>query len=156
MQGLRIEADCMLADVLKEDFEAIVMAGGIPGAMRLAEANGLQDLLIRQHAAGGVLAAICLSPALALQPTGVLDACQSVTGNSQQIKTPDQTYAADAFTRVLGDSYDPSLRVCVDHTQRIVTSQAPGTAVEFALAVVRMLAGDAVADTIDRYLMVAH
>jgi 4-methyl-5(b-hydroxyethyl)-thiazole monophosphate biosynthesis len=156
MQGLRIEADCMLADVLKEDFEAIVMAGGIPGAMRLAEANGLHDLLIRQHAAGAVLAAICLSPALALQPAGVLDACQSVTGNSQQIKTPDQTYAADAFTRVLGDSYDPSLRVCVDQQQRIVTSQAPGTAIEFALAVVRMLAGDAVADTIDRYIMVAH
>ena len=156
MQGLQIEADCMLADVLQEDFEAIVMAGGIPGAMRLAEANGLHDLLIRQHAAGAVLAAICLSPALALQPTGVLDARQSVTGNSQQIKTPDQTYAADAFTRVLGDSYDPSLRVCVDHTQRIVTSQSPGTAIEFALAVVRMLAGDAVADTIDRYLMVAH
>jgi 4-methyl-5(b-hydroxyethyl)-thiazole monophosphate biosynthesis len=156
MQGLQIEADCRLADVLEEDFEAIVMAGGIPGAIRLAEASGLRSLLIRHHAAGAVLAAICLAPALVLEPAGVLDACQSVTGNPRQIKTRDQTYAPDAFTKLFGEKYDPTLRVCVDHTQRIVTSQAPGTAIEFSLAVVRMLAGDAVADTIDHYIMVAH
>ena len=156
MQGLQIDADCRLADVLQEDFEAIVMAGGIPGAMRLAGASGLQDLLIRHHVAGAVLAAICLSPALVLQPAGVLDACQSVTGNSRQIKTRDQTFVPDAFTKLFGEKYDPSLRVCVDEQQRIITSQSPGTAIEFSLAVVRMLTGNAVADTIDRYLMVAH
>lgn len=79
-----------------------------------------------------------------------------VAGNSQQIKTQDETFAPDEFTKRLGDAYDPTLRVCVDTTRRIITSQAPGTAIEFALEVVRMLAGDHVANTIDRYLMVAR
>ena len=156
MQGLNIEANYFLDDVIKDDFDAIVMAGGIPGAMRLSEANGLRDLLIRHHEANAVLAAICLSPALVLKPSGVLDQCIQVTGNSQQIKTRDQTFAPDAFTQLLGDSYDPTLRVCVDKRQRIVTSQAPGTAIEFALEVVRLLAGDSIAETIKEYVMIDH
>ena len=156
MQGLCIETDCLLADVADEDFDAIVMAGGIPGAMRLSEAAGLRELLIRHHTAGAVVAAICLSPALVLEPAGVLEQCPHVTGNSQQIKTRERTFAPDAFTALLGAGYDPQLRVCVDATQRIITSQAPGTAIEFALEIVRMLAGDATADSIDRYLMIAR
>jgi len=156
MQGLSIEADCKLENIHTEDFDAIVMAGGIPGAMRLARADGLQEMLIRHHRQGAVLAAICLSPALVLRPAGVLDGCRQVTGNSQQIKTRDETFAPDEFTKLLGDAYDPTLRVCVDVTKRIITSQAPATAIEFALAVVRLLAGDAVADRIDHYIMVAH
>ena len=156
MQGLQITADCRLIEVIDQDFDAVVMAGGIPGAMRLADAAGLRQLLARHHAAGAVLAAICLSPALVLEPAGVLEGCRCVTGNSQQIKTQDKTFAADEFTKRLGSKYDPTLRVCVDQQQRIVTSQAPATAVEFALAVVRLLAGDETADRIDHYVMVAH
>ena len=156
MQGLRLETDCLLKSVLDEDFDAIVMAGGIPGAMRLAESRELRELLIRHHRQDAVLAAICLSPALVLQPAGVLEGCARVTGNSQQIKTRDETFAPDEFTKRLGQTYDRSLRVCVDETQKIITSQAPGTAIEFALEVVRMLSGDQVANTIERYLMVAR
>ena len=121
MQGLCIETDCLLADVADEDFDAIVMAGGIPGAMRLSEAAGLRELLIRHHTAGAVVAAICLSPALVLEPAGVLEQCLHVTGNSQQIKTRERTFAPNAFTALLGAGYDPQLRVCVDATQRIIT-----------------------------------
>jgi len=156
MQGLEMKADCLLKEVLDENFDAVVMAGGIPGAMRLARANGLRELLVRHHEAGAVLAAICLSPALVLQPAGVLDKCERVTGNSKQIKTRDKTFAPDEFTKLFGAKYDPTLRVCVDEKQRIITSQAPATAIEFALAVVRMLAGDSLTDSIDRYIMVAH
>jgi len=156
MQGLRLETDCLLSSVLDQDFDAVVMAGGIPGAMRLGESTELRELLARHHRQHTVLAAICLSPALVLRPAGVLEGCTRVTGNSQQIKTQDETFAPDEFTKRLGDAYDPTLRVCVDTTRRIITSQAPGTAIEFALEVVRMLAGDHVANTIDRYLMVAR
>ena len=156
MQGLRLETDCLLTSVVDEDFDAVVMAGGIPGAMRLGDSGQLRELLIRHHRQQAVLAAICLSPALVLRPAGVLENCTCVTGNSQQIKTRDETFTPDEFTKRLGEAYDSSLRVCVDETQRIITSQAPGTAIEFALEVVRMLAGDHVANTIDRYLMVAR
>ena len=156
MQGLRLKTDCLLTSVLDEDFDAVVMAGGIPGAMRLGDSSELRELLIRHHRNQAVLAAICLSPALVLRPAGVLDGCNRVTGNSQQIKTRDETFAPDEFTKRLGETYDPSLRVCVDKTHKIITSQAPGTAIEFALEVVRMLSGDHVANTIERYLMVAR
>ena len=156
MQGLRLETDCKLSEVYTETFDAVVMAGGIPGAMRLGESIQLRDLLIRHHGQGAVLAAICLSPALVLQPAGVSDKCPQVTGNSQQIITRDETFVPDEFTKRLGDAYDPALRVCVDPTNRIITSQAPGTAIEFALEVVRMVIGDQVAETIASYLMVSR
>ena len=44
--------------------------------------------------------------------------------------------------------------MCVDIDHRIITSQAPGTTLEFALAIVGVLCGEAVADEIARYLLV--
>ena len=39
---------------------------------------------------------------------------------------------------------------------RVVTSQAPGTSIEFALSVVRMLRGPKVASELETYLMISQ
>ena len=70
------------------------------------------------------------------------------------IKTPDQVWPADAFTQLLGSVFDPDIRVCVDRGNNIVTSQTPGTAVEYALAVVEVLRGKTVAREISDYFLV--
>ena len=97
-------------------------------------------MLVEHHEAGRVIGAICLSPALVLEPAGVLANATRVTCNPLPIRTDDQSWPADEFTRLLGDKFDPSARVCVDEANRIII-QTPGTAIEYALALVAMLRG---------------
>ena len=77
-----------------------------------------------------------------------------MTGNPLAIKTRDQAWPADVFTQLLGDAFDSSLRVCVDRDNNIVTSQTPGTAIEYALAIVELLRGKEVASKIADYFLV--
>ncbi len=153
-KGLRIVPDANLEQVSDETWDAIVMAGGVPGAMNLAASELLKAVIQRHHADGGLLGAICLSPALVLKPAGVLEHVKKVTGNPLVIKTPDQVWPADAFTKLLGDVFDSKLRVCVDRESNIVTSQTPGTAIEYALAIVELLRGKRVASEISDYFLV--
>ncbi len=153
-KGLRIVPDVNLEQVAGNEWDAIVMAGGVPGAMNLGASESLRAIIQRHHAAGGLLGAICLSPALVLKPAGVLGHVKKVTGNPLAIKTPDQVWPADAFTQLLGDAFDPNLRVCVDRGNNSVTSQTPGTAIEYALAVVELLRGKKVASEITDYFLV--
>ena len=153
-KGLRVVPDVNLEQVSDETWDAVVMAGGVPGAMNLAASGLLKAIIQRHHADGGLLGAICLAPALVLKPAGVLERVKKVTGNPLVIKTPDQVWPADAFTKLLGDVFDPTLRVCVDRENNIVTSQTPGTAVECALAIVELLRGKRVASEISDYFLV--
>ncbi len=154
MKGLRIIPDMGLEEAAGQSWDAIAMAGGIPGAMNLARSEMLRTLLQAHHARQGVIGAICLSPALVLEPAGVLANSTRATCNPLAIRTPDQSWPADEFTKLLGDKFDPDARVCVDDDNRIVTSQTPGTAIEYALAVVTMLRGPEVAQGISEYFLV--
>ncbi len=153
-KGLQILAEVSLEDVTTETWDAIVMPGGVPGAMNLGASDVLRTMLQKHHARGGLIGAICLSPALVLEPAGVLKGCDRVTGNPRPIRTPDQSWPADAFTKRLGAAFDAKARVCVDHENKIITSQAPGTAIEYALCIVAMLRGKQTAQDIADYLLV--
>ncbi|MDA7938498.1 DJ-1/PfpI family protein [Pirellulales bacterium] len=153
-EGLRIVPDANLEQVSDETWDAIVMAGGVPGAMNLAASGLLKSVIQRHHADGGLLGAICLSPALVLKPAGVLEQVQQVTGNPLTIKTRGKEWSADAFVKLLGRAFDPNVRVCIDRDNNIITSQTPGTAVEYALAVVEVLRGKTVAREISDYFLV--
>ncbi|HSX69776.1 MAG TPA: DJ-1 family glyoxalase III, partial [Pseudomonas sp.] len=71
-RGTRVTADAMLVDVLAQDFDLIVLPGGMPGAQHLAEHEPLADKVRQQARAGKLFAALCAAPALALQAYGVL------------------------------------------------------------------------------------
>lgn len=154
MKGTRLVVDAALQSVLDQPWDVIAVPGGIPGAMNLAESSPLRERLQRQHLSGGVVAAICLAPALVLKPAGVLEAMETVTGNPLAIRTPQQSWPADHFTNQLGSNFDPKARVISDQQQRIVLSQTPGTAIEFAIAIVRMLRGEDAALAIENYFLV--
>ena len=154
MKGTRLVVDADFQSVIDQPWDVIAVPGGIPGAMNLAESSRLRERLQRQHLSGGVVAAICLAPALVLKPAGVLEAMETVTGNPLAIRTPQQSWPADQFTKLLGSNFDPTARVISDQQQRIVLSQTPGTAIEFAIAIVRMLCGEDVALAIENYFLV--
>jgi len=110
-------------------FRAVFLPGGLPGAEHLRDNAVLTELLRRQHAAGRLLAAICASPAVVLQHHGLIGARRATCypGCEKTLENADATGAP----------------VVLDGP--CLTSQGPGTAVPFALALVRALCGEATA-----------
>jgi 4-methyl-5(b-hydroxyethyl)-thiazole monophosphate biosynthesis len=126
-RGVRLTADAMLNDVLAQEFDLIVLPGGMPGAQRLAEHMPLAQRVQQQARAGKFYAAICAAPALALQEYGVL---------KQRRMT-----CYPAFSDRLSGCTFVDQPVVVDGN--CITSQGPATAMQFALTLVEELAGKA-------------
>ena len=126
--GTRLTADTMLVDVLAQDFDLIVLPGGMPGAQRLADHQPLAERVRQQAGEGKMFAAICAAPALALQAYGVL---------KQRRMT-----CYPAFSERLSGCTFVDQPVVVDGN--CITSQGPGTALEFALTLVEQLMGKSV------------
>ncbi|CAM5262737.1 hypothetical protein SSTU70S_02692 [Stutzerimonas stutzeri] len=75
-RGTRITADAMPLDVLAQDFDLIVLPGGMPGAQTLGELEPLAERVRQQAAGGREFAAICAAPAV-LHAYGVLKGAAS-------------------------------------------------------------------------------
>ena len=120
--GLRIVADTHI-DHCDDNWDLIAVPGGIPGAEHLRDSTPLTKLLQQQVAAGKQYAAICAAPALVLASHGLL-ADKNATGYP-------------TYQKMDAKFVDTQSRVVVDGN--CVTSQGPGTALEFALALVELL-----------------
>ncbi|MBX3702164.1 MAG: DJ-1/PfpI family protein [Steroidobacteraceae bacterium] len=122
--GIRLAADTPLAAVVEQDFDMIALPGGMPGAEHLKGDARVTGLLRRHRARGGPVAAICAAP-MVLEAAGVLDGRRA---------TSYPGFLKDAKrTTVSGDA------VVADGG--VITSRGPGTALDFALALVTELAG---------------
>jgi len=124
---VRLLADARLSDVADRAFDLIAVPGGMPGAANLAASEDLGRLLDQQHARGGLIGAICAAPAVVLQPRGLL-AGRPATCHPAFLDRLDR-----------GGRREDRV-VVADH---LVTSRGPGTAIEFALALVEQLRGRA-------------
>lgn len=121
---VRLTADCLMEECRGRTWDLIVLAGGMPGAEHLRDNHLLIELLKEQKASGRLYAAICASPAVVLARHGLLEGKHNVTCHpSLHDKLPIAAASSD--------------RVAVDGN--CVTSQGPGTAIEFALELVRLL-----------------
>ena len=131
-RGIVIKADKQLSE---DDnyFCACILPGGGQGANNLAASNIVKNILITMNQAGKIIAAICAAPAVVLSPLGLLD-------NKAATCFPGME---DAFER--GTNFKAE-RVVVDGN--MITSRAPGTALEFALTLVEKLMGSQVKDKI--------
>jgi len=118
--GIALGSDRRLDDIRGEDFDAIVLPGGGPGAKRLQQDARILSLLREQRAAGRLIAAICAAPA-ALEAAGVIEGRRAT---------------AYPGTRLASAQFSED-RVVVD--RGLVTSRGPGTALEFALTLVVQL-----------------
>lgn len=137
-RGTVLVPDTTLAAVAGQDFDLIVLPGGLPGADHLAADPLLRGLLQRQHERQGLTAAICAAPK-ALAAAGLL-AGKSATwypGALDLAAHPDITLVAEP--------------VVTDGT--LITSRGPGTAMDFALALIERLAGRARRDEVETKLL---
>lgn len=133
-RGLVVQADALLDDAASAaasaaPYDLVALPGGMPGAERLAASAALRRLLVEQHAAGRLVAALCASPTVVLLPLGLLagraaTAHPAFSGRLVAAGCP----AASVAGRVVRDGH-------------LITSRGPGTSLEFALCCVESLLG---------------
>lgn len=121
--GITIQADTSIKNIISEDFDMMVLPGGWGGTHALAENARVRELL-QEFKATKVVGAMCAAP-YALKKAGVLgDEYTCYPGVQEEIDHP---------------GYRDDLKVVTDGN--VMTSQGPGTAVCFGLAIVERLVG---------------
>jgi 4-methyl-5(b-hydroxyethyl)-thiazole monophosphate biosynthesis len=108
-----------------EDFDLVVLPGGLPAAFTLRDDPRIVTALGRTAASGGRVAAICAAP-VALERAGLLDGVEHTSHPTLRDQLPLESYSEKRVVT----------------TGRIVTSRAAGTAMEFAFTLVRELFGE--------------
>lgn len=137
--GVHLVADTLISDCSGKPYDLIVLPGGIPGAQNLCDSSLLGVLLKRQHDEGRLYAAICASPAVVLEHHGLL-AGKNAT-------------CYPSFSDQLKSATVTSSRVVVDG--QCITSQGPGSALEFALTLVEALFSQEKAEEIAQAMVVS-
>lgn len=126
--GISMQADALFSEVSDEAYEAILLPGGGDGTENLRASSELKARLKAQKEAGGLLCAICAAPTV-LTDAGVVDEGLHVTCYPTCVMGLDRR----------------SANVPVVSDGNVITGQAPGSAMLFALVVLQALAGPAVA-----------
>ncbi len=136
--GITIKADTSIDSVIVDDFDMIVLPGGWGGTYALAENARVQELL-REFKEKKIVGAMCAAP-YALKKAGVLgDRYTAYPGAVEEIDHPG--YVADE--KVVEDG-------------NVITSQGPGTAVCFGLAIVKRLVGEETAQQIKEGMLLSY
>ena len=125
-RGVVLIPDTDLGQVLEEDFDMIVLPGGLPGADHLDADPRIHSLLRRMAEQERYTAAICAAPKVLLN-AGLLDGREATAspGAIDGLITKNSRLLADA---VVTDG-------------KVVTSRGPGTAMDFALTLIERLLG---------------
>jgi 4-methyl-5(b-hydroxyethyl)-thiazole monophosphate biosynthesis len=124
-RGTRHLADIDLSEVVRRDFDIIVLPGGVDGVAHMKIDGRVKAVIEHQIGIGGWVGAICAAPTL-LADYGFFSQAAMVCHPASQPRIPADRLRAD-------------LRVVVDG--KLITSLAAGSAVEFALAIVEQLLG---------------
>ena len=119
-------ADCLLDEIDADSLDMIVLPGGQPGATNLRKDPRIRRIIETLTARNRHVAAICAAPAI-LASFGMLNGRMAACHPSVRVEVV-------AAGSTVGDE-----RVIVDG--KIVTSQAAGTAMEFAFKLVELLCG---------------
>ena len=70
--GIVIKADRLLDEIKSEDYSAIILPGGLPGATNLRDDSKVISLVKEMNKTGKIVAAICAAP-IVLERAGVLE-----------------------------------------------------------------------------------
>jgi len=137
-RGITVEAQLKLKEV---DFvpDALVLPGGMPGAVNLAQSELVIDLIKKTTESGKIIAAICASPAHALVEAGILDDKRATCYPSEE-----NLFSANTVYK--------NEDVVVDGN--IITSIGPGTAFKFSLEIVKKLCGLNIADKVQKAALI--
>ena len=133
--GIVMNADRLLSDVINEDYDVIVLPGGGEGTANLKSCAALIERIRRQRAERRFLAAVCAAPTVLVEA--------EVLGNEHVTCYPTCQMELDRPWRnapVVADGF-------------IITGQAPGSALLFALVVLQLVFSDSAAKKVARSMV---
>ena len=136
-RGMVLVPKTSLDKVMQDEFDMIVLPGGLPGADHLNNDPRIHAQLNKLNAAGKPIAAICAAPKV-LAGAGLL---KGKKATSFPGSIPEENLS--------GVDYQQQ-PVVIDGN--IITSRGPGTAMDFALALIEILAGKAKRDEVEKPL----
>jgi 4-methyl-5(b-hydroxyethyl)-thiazole monophosphate biosynthesis len=138
-RGVKLVADRLMADCINDIYDLVALPGGMPGAEHLRDSKELERILRRQYEEGRLYAAICASPAVVLQYHGLLGQ-RRATCHPGRVDHLENKEAVDSPVVVDGNC---------------ITSQGPGTAIEFSLKLIEMLYDEQKAKDVAEPMVVA-
>ena len=134
--GIVVEADCTLEEVRPEDAEMIVLPGGMGGVHSILGSEAALKRMKEVHANGKYVCAICAGPTV-LAGLGLLDGRRA--------------------TCYPGCEKDMAGAVCtgasVERDGKFITGRAPGSTIDFGLALLSALCGEAAAENVRKGLV---
>ncbi|MEM7821638.1 MAG: DJ-1/PfpI family protein [Candidatus Aenigmatarchaeota archaeon] len=132
--GIRVMADKRFGEIKTEGYDGIILPGGDPGYKNLAKTSKILEIIKKMYSEGKIVAAICAAPYV-LAKAGILEGKKATIYPGMESEL----------------QYPRGEKVVVDGN--VITSQGPGTAMEFALAIVEKLVGKEKAYLLRRQLI---
>jgi len=137
-RGVTVIPDTALHRIDDAEFDMVVLPGGGPGVEKLRLDKRIHEIVTRIHERKGYVTAICAAPSIYAE-LGFLEGRKATSHPSVR----------DRVTARVGEySHDP---VVVDG--HFITSRGPGTALEFAVKLVEVLAGPETAKKVHEGVM---
>lgn len=130
--SITLDAEVNIASISSDTIDMIALPGGWGGVHLLAEDANVQRLLKEMDAKNKNIAAICAAP-FALKSAGVLKE-EYTCYPSVEKEIKQDGYQADRFKVV--------------KSSNVITSRGPGTAICFALAIIKELMGEEIAQNV--------
>ena len=133
--NITIEADAALAEVMNQEWDMVVLPGGLPNAHLLRDDANVKAVVTRMRSERKSIAAICAAPT-ALAAYGItagmrVTSYPSFQSEMEQLQ-PSSVYVDDV---VVEDDF-------------LITSRGAGPAVEFSLRLIARLCGEQKAEEI--------
>lgn len=120
--NVKIKADKLLEDINPNDYKALYIPGGLPGAVNLSENKKVLNLIKDFYEDGKLVCAICAGP-IALDKAGLLK---------------DKNFTCfPGFQENLSIKNPKDLPICID--DNIVTAMGPGLAIAMGMKIVELL-----------------
>ena len=131
--------DVELGQAVHEDWDMVILPGGLPGATTLRDNSDVQRFLRRQNESGARLGAICAAP-IALGAAGLLEGKRVTSYPGFEDQLVGAHYCEEAVAR----------------DGKVITSRGVGTALEFSLEIVADLKGRDVAQKLRESMLIGR
>lgn len=140
-RGVKLVADAPLVEVADGDFDIIILPGGLKGAECFRDSPLLVETVRQFHLSGRIVAAICAATGTVLVPHEIFP-----IGNMTGYPGLKDTIPEDRWQ---------DKRVVWDPRVNLLTSQGPGTAIDFGLKIIDLLVGREKAHEVSQQLVMA-
>jgi 4-methyl-5(b-hydroxyethyl)-thiazole monophosphate biosynthesis len=140
-RGVKLLADAPLVQVADGEFDAIILPGGLKGAECFRDSPLLVETVKQFHRSGRIVATICAAAGTVLVPHDIFP-----VGNMTGFP---------ALKETIPEGQWQDKRVVWDPRVNLLTSQGPGTSIDFGLKLIDLLVGQEKAHEVASQLVMA-